>query len=138
MTGQKIISTSNFYSAEFKQKVAKEVIEGELTKAEASRKYNIQGHVTVAKWIKKYENLFGIDKNNSQIAPINNAPMNKEEASDLEKLRHENERLKQELSFASMRVITLETMIDLAEKELKINIRKKCNTKQSKSLGKNQ
>jgi hypothetical protein len=58
------------------------------------------------------------------------------EKSEFESIKRENDKLKQELSYASIRVIALETMIDVAEKELKINLRKKCSTRQSRKSGK--
>jgi len=54
------------------------------------------------------------------------------EKAEFESIKRENDKLKQELTYASRRVIALETMIDVAEKELKINLRKKSSTRQSK------
>ena len=50
------------YEERFREKVVQEVLQGELTLAEASRKYKIRGHVTISRWIKKYRNYGGIDK----------------------------------------------------------------------------
>jgi transposase len=132
MDGQKIISTHNFYSEEFKLKVVQEVLSGQLTKAQANRKYGIKGSSRILDWIKKHGNKFGKVKNNSYIEADNSFLMTESDNTELELIKQENDKLKKELSFASMRVIALETLIDVAEKELKINLRKKCSTKQSR------
>jgi transposase len=44
------------YSESFKLKVVKEVSEGKFTAGEAERYYEIKGHSTVNKWLKKYLN----------------------------------------------------------------------------------
>ncbi len=134
MDGQTIFRAQTSYSEEFKLKVVQEVLSGQLTKNEANQKYGIKGHSRILTWIKIYENKFGKTKNNSYIAPCNSSLMTEKEIAEFELLKQENEKLKEQLSFASMRVIALETLIDVAEKELKINLRKKCSTKQSKKL----
>ena len=53
-----------------------------------------------------------------------------EDASfELLQLRKRIEELEKELKDAQMKAIAFSTMVDLAEKELKISIRKKLNTK---------
>lgn len=47
-------------------------------------------------------------------------------------LQKENEELRKALEFATLKVAGLETMIEVAEEELKVNIRKKSGAKQSK------
>lgn len=138
MTGQNFFLTKphRIYSEEFRQKVVREVLNGELKLCEASRKYKITGHSTISKWIKKYLIKNGKVENISYIEANNSVYMTESEKTEIELIKQENEKLKQELSFASMRVIALETMIDLAEKELKINLRKKCSTKLSKNSDK--
>ena len=46
--------------------------------------------------------------------------------------KHEIKRLSKELEYARLRIISLETMIKVAEENLQIKIRKKPDTKQSK------
>ncbi len=136
MEGQNIFNTQEFYSEEMKLKIVQEVLSGQLTKAEANKRYEIKGHSRILTWIRKYEKRFGKDEKSSYIVAENFSPMTEIEKAEFESIKRENDKLKQELSYASMRLIALETMIDVAEKELKINLRKKCFTRQSKKSDK--
>ena len=49
------LKASNRYSHSFKLKVIEEVERGFLTKTEISKKYGIQGHSTISKWMRKLE-----------------------------------------------------------------------------------
>lgn len=132
MEGQNIFNRQGFYSEEMKLKTVQEVLSGQLTKAEANKRYGIRGHSRILTWIRKYEKRFGKDKITSYIVAENSSPMTEIEKAEFESIKRENDKLKQELTYASRRVIALETMIDVAEKELKINLRKKSSTRQSK------
>jgi len=131
MSGQHIFNTKNSYTEEFKKKVVQEVLSGQLTKAEANRRYNIGGHSRILTWINIYEKKVGKTEKSSYIETPKIEIMSKTVNADYEQVEQENARLKQELSYASMRVIALETMIHIAETELKINIKKKCSTRPS-------
>jgi len=132
MEGQNIFNRHGFYSEEMKLKTVQKVLSGQLTKAEANKRYGIRGHSRILTWIRKYEKRFGKDKITSYIVAENSSPMTEIEKAEFESIKRENDKLKQELTYASRRVIALETMIDVAEKELKINLRKKSSTRQSK------
>jgi transposase len=109
------------YEESFKLRVVREVLSGELTQKEANQRYGIRGHSTILKWIRKFEEHKSFS--------LNMTPIKKSESQDLQKrlkqleYQLENERLRSE---------GLSRMIDIAEEELKITIRKKSNTKQSK------
>ena len=45
------------YSLSFKLQLVGELERGELTFSQANKKYGIQGHTTVAKWLRKYSIL---------------------------------------------------------------------------------
>lgn len=55
--------------------------------------------------------------------------MNEQERHELAELQKQNKELEKQLKDAKMKEIALETMIDIAEKQLKITIRKKSGTK---------
>jgi transposase-like protein len=114
----------NYYSDEFKKSVVDEVLKGFLSKEEARHKYGIKGSSAVLNWIRK----FGGDKTKSMKPKKNPIKPDK----DLEELEAENVRLKQELDIEQLRNRALNVMIDLAEKEFKIPIRKKPGAKQSR------
>lgn len=110
------------FSESFKIYVVSEIEKGRLTQAEANRKYDILGHSTVLKWIRKY----GSTKYEHRKA----ATMSKD---TYEVLRLENEvkALKKELEDARLKNVVLDTFVDIAEKELGIPIRKKYGARQS-------
>jgi transposase-like protein len=102
------------------------VVKGILTKAftiqEASDQYNVSKDAII-KWCSKYS---------YQIADVteNTVPKKRESTSvDQDRIRQ----LEKALEDANLKIIGLETMINIAEQDLKIDIRKKSGTKQSKS-----
>ena len=112
------------YSETFKIHVVTEIENGKLSIAEANRKYNIAGHMTVSKWCLKY------GKCSSKQKAIKGTYMARED-HEIVRLHNEIKALKDELENARMKNVVLETMVDVAEKELEIPIRKKYGAKQS-------
>ena len=114
---------SNFqgYTEAFKRHVVQEVESGRITQCQASRKYGILGHSTILKWCRKYGNK--PKRNGNKVMPENN----------FELLRQANEikALKQELEDACFKNMVLETLVDVAERELRVPIRKKYGAKLS-------
>ena len=109
---------SQHYSYLFKIRVIGEVLNGTLSKEEASKKYGIKGHSTISKWIGKLDKA---DKAGSAMDSTDRS-FNERRIRELEEA----------LKFERIRTRSLEEMIKIAEEELKILIRKKSNTKQSK------
>lgn len=102
-------------SAEIKQ-IVRDIERGKLTRKEARIKHNVSKNA-VAYWVKKYSShLSCID--------INNSKMQKTK-------RTTGKIIEKELQEANLKIAGLETMIDLAEEQYKIEIRKKFGTKQS-------
>ena len=120
-----MITDSVHYSSSFKKKVVQEVLDGKLKKEDARRQYGIRGKSTILKWIRKFEQADGPFITMSKEKA--NEELSKEEA--LAKIKA----LEEALRLAEMKAAGYSIMIDLAEEELKIPIRKKSNTKQSKS-----
>lgn len=119
-----IRTTAGEYSESFKMYIVDEIETGRLNQSQANRKYNILGHSTISKWLRKY----GSVKHGRQ--PGRTVTMNKE-SYELLRLQNENRALKNELDDARLKNIVLETFVDIAEKELGIPIRKKYGAKQS-------
>jgi transposase len=113
--------TKQFYSDGFKKAVIQEVMDGIICKDEARRKYGIQGKCTVLKWIRKFE----ASKLNSMQASEKDST-----SKSLQELEAENKRLLEELQLEQLRNRALNVMIDIAEEQLKIKIRKKSGAKQ--------
>jgi transposase len=116
MTGYK------FYEDSLKRKVLDDIQSGNISKEEARRKYKIRGHSTILKWFRNLEH----PENLSRI-------MTKEyEKVDKEALIKRIKELERQLEDEKLRAEGYSKMIDIAEEQLKITIRKKSTTKQSK------
>lgn len=114
------------YSEAFKIFLVKEIESGKLNKSEANRKYNIPGSTTVLKWCRKY----GVLKHTAAQQKAKGIIMSNE-AHEMARLHNEIKALKGELDDARLKNVVLETMVDIAEKELEIPIRKNFGAKQS-------
>lgn len=124
---------------EEREKMIKDYLSSNLSKQEIWKKYTGQEieHGQIIKWMR----ILGYDKSLPERRPnaIIPAQMNKKsndanEQSSFEVLQL-NKRileLEKQLRDAEMKAIAFSTMIDVAEKELKISIKKKYDTKPSK------
>lgn len=115
------------YTEAFKRSVIADIDAGRLTKAEASRRYQIAGHSTVLKWYRKYSKFaqagitIGLSMTDKQ---------QKQKEERLAKDRRIRE-LEAALAEAHLYNRALETMISLAEETYKIPVRKNSGAKQS-------
>jgi len=110
------------YTTEFKQDLVRQIGLGAISEREAILKYNLAGVAQIKNWIKKYS---------SQIIYVSkNIDMNESEKASLTEAEQSNKGLEMALAEANLRIIGLEAMIDVAEKQFKIEIRKKAGTKQ--------
>lgn len=112
---------NKFYSNSLKKEVIREVQSGLLSKAEARRKYDIPGSSSIIEWIRKFDSKL----------PDNRKIMDYKK-SDKDALIKRIKELERQLEDEQMRSFGLSKMIDIAEDQLKITIRKKSVTKQSK------
>lgn len=128
--------TQKDYSMSFKLQVVQEVERGELSMSSATRKYGIQGDHTVFRWLKKYGNF---DWENQTPTNMPKSPEQKilELEQQVKLLEKQKAFLKQQVETADKKAIIFDMMIDLAEKEFNIPIRKKCSPEQLTITGKN-
>ncbi len=124
--------TQKDYSMNFKLSVVQEVEKGELSYKQAQRKYGIQGRSTVLSWLRKYGNF---DWENQTPASMSKEKSPEQKLLELEQkirlLEKQNNRLKQEAERADKKAIIFDMMIDLAEQEYNISIRKNSLPEQS-------
>jgi len=124
----------------FKLAVIKEVQSGEIGINAAMRKYGIQGRDTIRTWIRKYS-IFD-DDNTSKLNSMKTPQQRiKELEQQVRRLKHEKEFLEGKLTETEDKAAILDKVIELAEKEYLIPIRKNSLPDQSKKLakkGKNQ
>lgn len=105
------------YSLAFKLQLVGELERGELNFSQANKKYGIQGHTTIAKWLRKYSIL---DWKELPVVIHKKTPEQK--IKELEAL----------LAIEKEKVHVLNVAIDIADDMLKTDIRKKYLPKQSK------
>lgn len=113
------------YSKEFKLKVVEEVLRGEITKEEARRKYGLRAKSGVLSWMRKFE-VSGYKQ-----IPDCFERMKEEQINDSAELKKRIKQLERALEDAQLKADGYSRMIDIAERELNISIRKKSSAKQS-------
>ena len=92
---------------------------------EIVRRFGVKNESTVRNWITKYnQNLLSLPEKQN-----NTSDMQELSKEDLEKKVKD---LEKQLSYEKMKSEAFDTMIKIAERELKISIRKKSDTKQFK------
>jgi transposase len=115
--------TQKDYSQSFKMAVVKEVESGKIGNRAAMRKYGIQGHGTITAWRRKY-GILDIE-NTSQIKSMQSPEQKiKELEQRVRILERQNEYLEDLLIRAEDKAAILDKVIELAEEEYLIPIRK--------------
>ncbi len=114
------------YSLAFKQKVISEIENGKLTRAQARKLYGISGGSTINRWLNKLGKLHLLNK----VVRIEL----KDEISKLKQLELEKKELESALANAHLKILTYESLIEIAEEELGIDIKKNLNSVQSTGL----
>ena len=127
--------TQRDYTLTFKLNVVKEIEHGELTPLEAKNKYGIQGDSTIRNWLKKYGNL------DWEYQTPSNMPKTPEQRileleAKVKLLEKQKALLERENYIADSKAIIFDMMIDIAEKEYKIDVRKNFKPAQSIVLDK--
>lgn len=117
------------YSTCFKQKVVKEIEEEGLSYQQASLRYNIKGGQTVQNWIKKYGKNHLLNK-------IIRVEM-KGEKDELKRLKDELKRFKEAYAELSLKYQCSEKIIEIANEELRTDLKKNFGTVVSKDFRKN-
>ena len=115
------------YTEAFKMQVVREVENGRITKSQASERYGILGHSTVLKWCRKYGECVS--------TKASKGPVMSEKDIEIQRQANEIKALKEELDAARLKNAVYDTLIDVAERELKISIRKKFGARQSGKQG---
>lgn len=122
------------FTEEFKKKIISEYLESDLTKREILDKYAIRSNSAIQSWMRKYgiSDPFG---KKDYLGVINLERLKKKQASpselELEKraLEKRIRELEQKLQEEQIRTEMLTRVIEIAESDYKLNIRKKPNTK---------
>jgi transposase-like protein len=115
--------TQKDYSLSFKLQLVEEIEQGLLTKSQAKVKYGIQGDSTVSKWLKKYGNF---DWEHRPPYSMSKTPEQKilELEAKIKLLEKQKARAEHLAERADKKVIIFDMLVDMAEKEYDIEIRK--------------
>jgi len=115
------------FDASLKRKIVEELYSGTVTRGELVKKYKLAGHGTV-RWFERW-----YEKEQKQMLPsaLMEPDKEPEEMITFSQQPQDAAVLAEELRLARLKIICLETMIDVAEQGLRIDIRKKAGAKPS-------
>lgn len=111
------------YEIAFRRWLVREIDSGRITIGEAIERFNLHAASVpgmVRQWRKKYDSEIALT------LPV----MTEKERQKVKALQERAQKLEKQLEDAQMKNAALETLIDVAEEQLKISIRKKSGPKQ--------
>ena len=116
----------NKFTDDFKLQVVQEYLSTDISQPELKRKYNFKGNNNINNWMRK----FGLSKPSEDQKELHLAMAKEKQKSTLEReLELKIKKLEEDLKREQFRTKALSTMIDIAERELKVDIRKKSGAK---------
>lgn len=122
--------TQKDYPMSFKLSVVEQVEKGQISYNQVQQQYGIQGKSTVLNWLRKYGNFDWENK-----TPTTMAKTPEQRILELEQkvrlLEKQKNRLESEAERSDKKAIIFDMMIDIAEKEYNIDIRKNSSPEQS-------
>lgn len=125
--------TQKDYTMSLKLQIVQEIERGKITTTDATKKYGIQSRKTVVNWLIKYGNF---DWENQTPTHMPKSPEQKimELEAKVKLLEKQKAFLEQQAFVADKKAIIFDMMIDIAEKEYQIDIRKNSSPEQSTIL----
>ena len=133
MNLQQELVRRTYYSQELKHQICKDHIENHLSLRECVDKYNLSCHSLVHDWLRKLGCVAGHDRRSrSAYLSVENFQIlsnNQKKSISSSVEQQEIALLKKELEDAKLLAEGYRRIIEIAETELKIAIRKKLNTK---------
>ncbi len=126
--------TQRDYSTSLKLQIVQQIEQGRLSTTAAQRKYGIQSRSTIVTWLRKYGNF---DWENQTPSSMPQSPEQQimELQAHVKLLEKQKALLEEQAHVADSKAIIFDMMIELAEKEYKIDIRKNLPPKQSNTSG---
>jgi transposase len=117
----------NQFPDELKYKIVQEYLETSLSQKELMAKHGFRGNSCIINWMRKFGLSYPTEERLKIVHQMSKESSKPQQERELEqKLKI----LEKELEHEKLRTRALNTMIDIAEKELKISIRKKSGAKQ--------
>ena len=122
--------TQRDYTLTFKLNVVKEIETGESSTVEVCLKYGIQSRSTISTWLRKYGTF---DWENQTPSNMSKSPEQRilELEAQVKLLEKQKAQLERQNYIADSKAIIFDMMIDIAEKEYKIDVRKNLKPVQS-------
>ena len=117
----------NHFTDELKLQVVQEYLNTDASQQEILQKYNIGGKNNITNWMRKFSQQA---PSQQQIELQRTMAKQIEKTSQERELEGEVQKLKHQLELERLRILALNTLIDVAERDLKISIRKKAGAKQ--------
>jgi transposase-like protein len=111
------------YSMSFKLEIVSEIESGQQSPTGVCRKYGIQSRSTVVNWLRKYGNFDWENQTPSTMSKSQEQRLMELEAK-IKLLEKQKSMLEHQVERADKKAIIFDMMIDLAEKEYNISIRK--------------
>jgi len=117
----------NHFTDEFRFQVVHEYLNTGISQKQLQKKYSIGGNNCINDWMRK----FGTSEVTVEQINLQQAMSKEDEKTPRErKLEAKVKELEKALEQERLRTLALDTMINIAERDLKISIRKKSGTKQ--------
>jgi transposase len=117
----------NKFTDDFKFQVVQEYLSTDISQEELKKKYNFSGNNNIYSWMLK----FGFSKPDEGQIQLHRAMRGeKQKSSSEQELELKIKQLEEELKREQLKTLALNTMINIAERELKVDIRKKSGAKQ--------
>jgi len=115
--------TQKDYSLSLKLQIVQSIEQGKLSITQATKKYGIQCRKTVVNWLRKYGNF---DWENQTSSPMAKTPEQRllELEQEVLLLKKQKAFLERQVEQSDKKIILFDMMINLAEKEYNIPIRK--------------
>ena len=117
----------NSYSDDFKRKVASHYLGSDLSMAATAKLYGLKTPSSVQQWVKRFCPDQALPNDGTTKEPASTVLPDSPEGM-LARIRE----LESDLASEKLKNLAANKMIDIAERDLKINIRKKSGAKQSK------
>lgn len=123
LTSNYVKRTQKDYTMSMKLQVVNEIEQGLETVTGAQRRYGVQSRSTLVRWLRKYGNF---DWENQTPSNMPKSPDQKimELEAKVKLLEKQNKFLKKQADHADKKSIIFDMMIDIAEKEYNLPIRK--------------
>ena len=115
-------ATVNKLTDDLKLQVVQEYLSTDISQEEVKKKYNFGGSQNIYRWMRK----FGLSKPNEDQIQLHRAMrVEKQKSSSEQELELKIKTLEEDLKREQFKTLALNTMIDIAECQLKVDIRKK-------------